>query len=180
MRASLYLIGFAAASLVGAGVAAVGCSSSSSGAPVTPVEDSSTPTDSGVTPPEDAGTPADTGTTCTPEFGDASAATIVAPDVPGDPSWTCLESACSTSLTACGADCTCNNDILTALTCLAPPDGGALTTCFGPVLSSTNMPDITVLTCLMGQMAMCTGDGGTTTEAGATPEAGTGDAGDGG
>jgi hypothetical protein len=178
MRASLYLIGFAAASLVGSGVAAVGCSSSSSTPPATPVEDSSTPTDSAVTPPEDAGTPADTGTACTPMF-DASAATIVTPIVPGEASWTCLETACSTSLTACAADCTCNNDILSALSCLAPPDGGMLTTCFGPVLSSTDMNDIATLTCLMTNMGACTGDGGTTTEAGTTPEAGT-DAGDGG
>jgi len=179
MRASLYLIGFAAASLVGAGVAAVGCSSSSgTPAPVTP-EDAMVPGDTSTPPPPgDTGTPEDTGTPCTAMFGDASAATIVTPLVPGEASWTCLESACGPSLTACAADCTCNNDILGALSCLAPPDGGMLATCFGPVLSSSNATDIAVLGCLQMHMGACMGDGGTTE--GGTPDAGITDAGGGG
>ena len=183
MRASLYLIGFAAASIAGAGVTAIGCSSSSSPA-------ASNPEDAAVTDaptaPEDTGTtPGDAGTTtpCTPKY-DASAATLVAPDVPGEASWTCLEGHCGPSLNACAADCTCNNDILGALYCLAPPDGGSLTACFGPVLSSSNMADMTVLGCLQTNMSKCLGDGGATAEggtsdAGAT-DAGTADAGDGG
>jgi hypothetical protein len=179
MRASLYLIGFAAASLLGAGVAGIGCSSSSSPPATTPPEDASTTPDSAVTPPEDTGTPAtDTGTACTPLF-DASAATIATPIVPGEASWTCLETACASTLQPCAADCTCNNDILTALSCLAPPDGGMLATCFGPVLSSTNATDIAVLGCLQMNMGACMGDGGAPSEAGTTPEAGP-DAGDGG
>ncbi len=71
MRASLYLIGFAAAAIVGAGVAEVGCSSSSTPASGTP-EDSGTPApDTGTTtPPEDSGTGGDAAATCVPVGAD--------------------------------------------------------------------------------------------------------------
>src|SRR5215831_13519641 len=103
MRASLYLIGFAAAALVGAGVAEVGCSSSSGGAPATPPEDSGSPGADGTTP-EDTGTGGgmDTGKACT--ASDASAETIMT----GSPSWDCQQVQCKTELTACAADCQCN------------------------------------------------------------------------
>ncbi len=177
MRASLYLIGFAAASIVGAGIVEIGCSSSSSPAPAGGGDDAST-TDS-ATPPEDTGTPAaDTGTTpCTP-LSDASAATIVT----GSPSWDCYEAMCMPSLTACAADCKCNNDILTALNCVAM-DAGSTTTCFGPVSSAGTPTDTAVLTCLLANSACMTagGEGGTD---GGSPEAATSeagaDAGDGG
>ncbi len=137
MRASLYLIGFAAASLLGAGVAGVGCSSSSSPPATTPPEDASTPIDSGVTPPEDTGTATDApATPCTP-ISDASAATIVT----GSPLWDCYEAKCGPSLTACAADCNCNNQVLEALNCVAT-DGGNSTTCFATV--STNSANDTV------------------------------------
>jgi len=184
MRASLYLIGFAAASIVGAGVVEIGCSSSSSPPANTPAEDAAA--DAPAAPVGDTGTPTGDGgtpTPCTP-LSDASVATLVAPEVPGEASWTCLEGKCGPSLTACAADCTCNNDILTALNCLAPPDGGNVTTCFGPVISSTNPPDIAALACLSTNMTACTatGDGGTDggTPEGGSPEASTTDAGDGG
>src|SRR5450755_1823192 len=111
MRASLYLIGFAAASVVGAGAVEIGCSSSSSTAPAGPGDASTA--DSPVTP-DDTGTP-DTGTTCTP-VSDASAATIVT----HTSAWDCEEVQCATELKGCAADCECNNDVLTALQCLVP------------------------------------------------------------
>src|ERR1700753_4341598 len=101
MRASLFLAALAAASLLGAGAVAVGCSSSSSGSPPASGDDASMTSDAPASP--DTGTE-DAATPCTP-VSDASAATIVT----GSASWDCYESKCSTSLTACGADCTCNN-----------------------------------------------------------------------
>ena len=176
MRASLFLAGLAAASLFGAGAVGVGCSSSSSGSPAAS-DDASTMSDSPTTTP-DTGTEDAPATPCTP-VSDASAATIVT----GSASWDCYESKCTTSLTACGADCECNNAILTALNCIAM-DAGTTTACFGPVSMSSAPTTAAVLTCLLAN-AQCmnpggdggTGDGGTS-EAGPT-EAGA-DAGDGG
>jgi hypothetical protein len=177
MRASLYLIGFAAASILGAGAAEIGCSSSSSGGTTpTPPEDASTPVDTGTTPPEDSGTtpPSDAGAgPCTP-VTDASAATIVT----GSPVWDCYESKCATSLTACAADCNCNNEVIESLLCTA--DGGNSTTCFGLVTGVTTPPQSDLTTCIVTN-AVCqnatAGDGGT--EAGTPSEAGV-DGGDGG
>jgi hypothetical protein len=180
MRASLFLAGLAATSLLGAGAIAVGCSSSSSGSPAAS-DDASTATDAPATTP-DTGTEDAPATSCTPMY-DASVATVATPDVPGMASFSCLQGKCGPSLTACAADCTCNNDLITALLCLAPPDGGTLTACFGPVLSSSNSADSAVLGCLQTNMSACTaGDGGTTGDA--SPDAGPteagADAGDGG
>jgi hypothetical protein len=176
MRASLYLIGFAAASLLGAGVAGIGCSSSSSPA-TTPPEDASTTTDSPTTtPPGDTGTGSDAAAPCVPL--DASAATIVT----GSPLWDCYEAMCKTSLTACAAECGCNNDVLNALQCIAA-DAGTSTTCFATVStnSANDTVESTMLQCLVTNAACMNagmGDGGT--EGGTTtPEAGP-DAGDGG
>jgi len=173
MRASLYLIGFAAASIVGAGLVQTGCSSSSSTPASTPPTDASTPSDAPVVV-EDAPSMMDAVTPCTP-ISDASVATIMT----GSSSWNCLEAMCGPSLTACAADCTCNNDVLTALACTAA-DGG-VDTCFGPIISSSNPPDTAVLSCLSTNMAACGvapadagTDGSTTPEAGATPDAGDG------
>ncbi len=90
---------------------------------------------------------------------------------------------CGPSLTACARGLPCNNDVLTALLCLAPPDGGTLTTCFGPGPLVDDSPDVDALTCLSTNCTcQVAGDGGAgdggTTEAGPT-EAGA-DAGDGG
>jgi hypothetical protein len=49
--------------------------------------------------------------------------------------WACFQSACSSQLTACAADCVCNLAIFGALNCSAA--GGSATTCFGSVLQST-------------------------------------------
>jgi hypothetical protein len=177
MRASLYLIGFAAASIVGAGAAEIGCSSSSGG--------SSSPEDSGTadtsTPPADTGTTEDAGgdaaTPCVTI--DASAATIVT----GSPVWDCYESMCATALAACAADCLCNDAVLSALQCTAT-DGGNQQTCFAGLASLSGAMEpagTATLECLVGDASVpCqsatapTGDGGTPDAAPAT------DAGDGG
>jgi len=157
MRASLYLIGFAAASLVGAGVAQVGCSSSSGGSPAAP-EDAMAPEGGGSSSSGGSGSSSgssggmDSGKACSP--ADASAETIVT----GSPAWDCQQVQCKTELTACAADCQCNNDILAALQCLVPDSSvGAQSTCFGPVLSSSNPPDTMALTCLSAHQSMCNG-----------------------
>jgi len=176
MRASLYLIGFAAASIVGAGAAEIGCSSSSGG--------SSSPEDSGTadtsTPPADTGSTEDAGggDTSTPCVTiDASAATIVT----GSPVWDCYESMCATALAECAADCTCNDAVLSALQCTAT-DAGSQTVCFAGLASAGASPGASMdtLNCLVGDASVpCqsatapTGDGG-------TDAAPTGDAGDGG
>jgi hypothetical protein len=178
MRASLYLIGFAAASLVGAGVAQVGCSSSS-GSPAAPVEDAAAEgggSSSGGGSGSSSGSGGmDAAKPCTPA-SDASAATIMT----GSPSWDCQEVQCKTELTACAADCQCNNDILAALQCLVPDSSvGAQSTCFGPVSGSSNPPDVTALTCLAQHQTMCNAAGmdGTAPADGTAP--GDGAAGDG-
>jgi len=179
MRASLYLIGFAAASIVGAGAAEIGCSSSSSGSPSSP-EDAATPT-------ADTGTTADTGSS-TEDAGtdaapcvsvDASAATIVT----GSPSWNCYEQMCATSLAECAADCTCNDAVLGALECVAA-DGGSTTTCFAGLASAGASPGASMdtLNCLVGPASVCqTADGGPIGDGGTSPDAAApADAGDGG
>jgi hypothetical protein len=176
MRASLFLAGLAAASLFGAGAVAVGCSSSSSPSPASG-DDASTMTDAPTTTP-DTGTEDAPATPCT-AISDASAATLVT----GEPTWPCYESKCTTSLTACAADCNCNNQVLTALNCIAS-DAGSATTCFMPVSAILTKPQSDVIACLVANSACMSakadggaGDGGPT-EAGPT-EAGA-DAGDGG
>jgi hypothetical protein len=175
MRASLYLFGFAAAAIVGAGVVEIGCSSSSS------PPANNTPEDASMTDAPtagDSGAPGDAAPTpCTPL--DASAATIAT----GSPLWDCYEAMCAPSLTACAADCQCNTDVLTSLQCIAA-DAGTSTSCFTPVSASTASTDMAVLTCLVANAACmsATGEGGTPeagTPDGGTPEAGA-DAGDGG
>jgi hypothetical protein len=180
MRASLYLIGVAFAAVAGAGVAEVGCSSSSSPAAATPPEDASSPGPEASTPPEDTGAPpAEAAGPCTP-ISDASAATIKT----GSALWDCYEAKCGPSLTACAADCNCNNDVLKALNCVAT-DAGSGTTCFGMYVTG-GMLDTNVVQCLVSNAACMTataGDGGTeggTSSEGGGAEAGPVDAGGGG
>jgi hypothetical protein len=174
MRASLYLIGFAAASIVGAGAAEIGCSSSSGG---------SSPEDSGTadtsTPPADTGSTEDAGgeaAACVTL--DASAETIAA-----GATWACFQTMCTTSLTACAADCQCNSDVLGALECIAS-DAGSNITCFGSVAGSSNAADIAFLGCLSSMESACmVSDSGTILTDGGTPgtdAAPAADAGDGG
>jgi hypothetical protein len=180
MRASLYLIGFAAASIVGAGAAEIGCSSSSGGSS-SPPEDSGTADTS--TPPADTGSTEDAGGEAAAPCVtvDASAATIVT----GSPSWDCYEQMCATSLAACAADCPCNDAVLGSLQCVAN-DGGSTTVCFTPLSTLSGAMEAAstaVLNCLVGPASVCQmadggpiGDGGTP----GTDAAPAADAGDGG
>ena len=86
---------------MGAGAVAVACSSSSSPPPVTGGNDSGGSETS--TPPEEAAAP------CV-KITAADPATI-----DGGADWACFETKCAAELTACAADCLCNNAFLTAL-----------------------------------------------------------------
>jgi hypothetical protein len=155
MRASLYLIGFAAASIVGAGVIEIGCSSSSSTAP-SGGPDAAVDSGGGEDGGEEAAVP------CTP-LSDASVATTNF----GSTTWACTQMKCATDLQACAADCACNNALLTALSCTA--EAGATPTqaetfaCFTPALSVPSAP-MDLSACLISAGQSCAGfvvDGGT-------------------
>jgi hypothetical protein len=53
---------------------------------------------------------------------------VTDPDA-GNPIWKCVRAMCQTELASCGADCECNNLILTALSCAN--EAGAVDECFG-------------------------------------------------
>ncbi len=159
------------ASVVGAAAVAVACSSSSGGPSGTPGDDGGSDGAS-----DDGG-----GMTCTP------VSTLNAATIDAGAGWGCLQTACSASLTACGADCLCNNAIINGLLCVedagatsAADQAMALTKCLtgtiGPIYG-TNMAAMNAGTCLsgMGKTACSppSTDGG---EGGTTPS----DAGDGG
>ena len=153
MRASLYLVGFAAASLMGAGLFEIGCSSSSN--PAAPAADAATEAttdDSG----DDSAAPM-----CTPVMAGTRADTI-----DGGSAWGCTQTMCNTKvLTACSTDCSCNNAVLTALECIVT-DGGTVTACFTKTIGSimAGDPNTTpLITCLMSSAGACAGivfDGG--------------------
>jgi len=105
---------------------------------------------------------------------------------PAEDTGTGLQAACSTSLTACAANCLCNNAILTALMC-SEPDASLAMSCFTTALTAIATADPTdenaVGQCLITNSTPATdaGDAATTT----TTDAGdaattTTDAGDGG
>jgi hypothetical protein len=190
MRASLYLIGFAAASLVTAGLFEAGCSSSSNnGSPPANTDagdDGSATTDDGgstapCVPVDDAGLRIDT--------FDAGT------------QWGCLQAACNaTAFTACSTDCQCNNAVLQSLACIAG-DGGAQS-CFEMYFGQVTESNSTITStesCLTNNTKTCTGitlttdggdaggsedggttDGSTTTDSGSTTVDAGADAADGG
>jgi hypothetical protein len=163
MRTSLYLVGFAAASIMGAGAVGFGCSSSSNGT-TPPPADSGTPEAS----TDDSGGGGEGGG----DDGGAEAAMMACTPAPVNIAtfdagsvWSCTQAACmSMGLAACGSDCTCNSAVFAALECVAN-DGGNSTTCFTNALSPV-ISDMTVLnfaTCLMSKpVSNCAGptDGG--------------------
>jgi hypothetical protein len=139
-----------ATSLLGAGAVAVACSSSSSGG------GGGTPeagTDSGDDGAMGADAPA-----CVPNAMKVST-------LDGGASWGCIETACKTELTACAADCDCNNAVLGALSCIQTMGVAATMTCFTTALTPvvTNAAVTPLITCLQGHSAGCGGpvvDGG--------------------
>jgi hypothetical protein len=137
-----------AASILGAGAVAAACSSSSSGGGGT---------DSGADSAGDDGG-GDGAVACT-------ANPISSATVDGGASWACIEAACHAELTACAADCPCNNAVLTALQCIATMGAAATTSCFTtgftPIIADTTVTPL--VTCLQGHSAGCGGpvvDGG--------------------
>jgi hypothetical protein len=79
------------------------------------------------------------GAACTPMGSSAATVNV-------SPTWTCFEGACSTELTACAADCVCNNAILTALSCVATT--GDQRGCFTTAATSGGGGALTVALCL--------------------------------
>jgi hypothetical protein len=161
MRTSLYLIGFAAASIMGAGAVGFGCSSSSGG----------------TTPPADSGTPeASTGEDGSTDSGgggmdaemEAASCTPAPVNIAtfdGGAVWSCTQAACASTmggLTACGADCTCNAAVFSALECVAN-DGGGTTACFTNALTPviSDMAVLAFATCLQSAPVTACASGGT-------------------
>jgi len=175
MRTSLYLVGFAAASMMlGAGAIGFGCSSSSS---------NTTPTDSGT--PE-TGTPEDSGGDGGVEDAaeEAEAAVMCTPSGvnvetfdSGSSSWACYQAMCTPSLTACAADCTCDNAILGALLCAADAGASGTMACFVTAFGNlgSNAAGAMVEGCLVGS-AMTACGGTSTPDAGDAGHADGGDA----
>jgi hypothetical protein len=162
MRTSLYLIGFATASIVGAGAVGFGCSSSSSPStstttPDAAMEAAAAPDSSTTDASEDAADAA--AEACTSSVG-----TVLVDEIDAS-AFSCFLAQCTASLTACAADCDCNNVIVTALNCQNTMGAAAQVTCFGPVISDTNPTTIAAFGCLMtnstGACAPPAGDGGT-------------------
>jgi hypothetical protein len=173
MRASLYLIGFAAASIVGAGIVQIGCSSSSSPATQTPA-DAATPSTDGPAAVEDGG--GEAAAPCTDMAMGLKGSTI-----DGGATWACYQSLCAASITACSASCACNNAVIGALQC-SEPDAAALATgCFTMALGTLATSDPTdespLATCLTGNAQCMTGgtpsDGGTPADTGTAADTGT-------
>jgi|SRR5581483_6825085 len=158
---------FAGASLLGAGALAIACSSSSS---------------SGGPP---AGDDAGDGSTATDDGGGDAACVKNAMSIAtldGGSMWGCVQTTCdSMGLSACAADCVCNNAIVASLACIqakgATITGSQTMACFttnlGGVATETAVAGF--IPCLTKAGMSCAGigvEGGT--------EGGSGDAGDGG
>ncbi len=183
MRASLYLIGFAAASIVGAGIVQIGCSSSSTPA-TTPPADAATPTADAPATTEDGG--GEAAAPCTDMAMGMKGSTI-----DGGASWACYQAACAASITACSSACACNNAVIGALVCSEPDAAALALNCFtmalGTLASSDPTDEGPLATCLQ-MNAQCMGgapadggaDTGTAADTGTTADAGAADAADGG
>jgi hypothetical protein len=97
------------------------------------------------------------------------ASTMNSATINSGPAWTCLEMVCMTSLTACAADCECNNAVLTALECVITAGGAGATpaqttACFtsnlGPLISGPKGSIAGPLaTCLMTMSQGCAAQG---------------------
>ncbi|MGO9837326.1 MAG: hypothetical protein ACLP1X_24290 [Polyangiaceae bacterium] len=139
---------FLGASVVAACAVAVACSSSS---PSPAVAGTDAAMDV-VTTPEDTGTGADVPCVLDP----ASPATV-----DGGAVWGCFQAACKTQLTACAADCVCNNAYLTAL--MGAAANMSMASTLIEMAGSADMAAMTALTCIGGnlQCENVGGDGGT-------------------
>jgi len=166
MRTSQWLLGLATTSTIVAAVA-VGCGGSTSSGNATDsgsatdvttehVEAAAPDTGPETAPPEDAPSEA-----CAV---DANLSTLMVPDASiGDSGATtseclaCIQSSCSSEVTACNADCTCKTDIVSFIGCVAT--GMAAQTCGLPLVTGGNGPATALLTCLAGPAFGGTGPG---------------------
>lgn len=157
----------AATATGGCGSSTTGGSSNTGGQAGSRVE-----TDSGAdTAPESGGVGGnagtDTGPACVPLGNIAT--------VNAGPLWACFQQSCAPSLTACAADCLCNNGIVGALTCVAA--GGMQTTCFFAAATALgNNPNAIVLLGCLATAQSClmtdAGNGGDTGAGGPTRDSG--------
>jgi hypothetical protein len=135
-------IGLAVASLLQADAFCFGCSSSTS---ATPTQDAAS----------DAITSAETGAV---EDATSEAAVPCTPmgsvmvDQIDAATFGCYSAKCTSSLTACAANCDCNNTIWTAVMCTQ--SGTSAGSCFAPTIASSNPLVGPVVTCL-GNNAEC-------------------------
>jgi hypothetical protein len=164
------------ASFLGAGALALACSSSSSPPAATGGTDSGGSDDGGGGGEEAAVEAA----ACTPSTMNVST-------LDGGAVWACYQAGCNAmGLTACGADCVCNNAILAALACVQTMGESASMSCFEsaltPVISESAVSGVT--TCLEDKGPGCglasgdAGEGGAKEDGGdaGAPESSTSDA----
>jgi len=92
----------------------------------------------------------DAGTTdaCTPSPFDVSTY-----NPSGSSSWTCIETRCQQELTACAADCDCNNAYVSALPCVQ--SGGSTTACFSEAVTSSSSVAMDIATCITDNQTQC-------------------------
>jgi hypothetical protein len=164
MRFSQWLLGGATAAAI-AGAIASGCGGSTNNN--TPV-DSGTDVNAADSPSEAAKEaaaetgPADAGPdACTV---DADLSTLQVPDASiGDSGattaecYSCIETTCSTQLTACNGDCTCKTDIVQFIACVG--GGGQILTCGAPLVGG-DPAALALLVCTGGSAAAQLGGSG--------------------
>ncbi len=77
----------------------------------------------------------------------------------------CLKTQCGSDITACNKDCTCQQDIIDAVQCVA--QGGDFTTCAGGALTNTNAQNLFI--CALGNCSsVCIPPDGGTKDSGTT------------
>jgi hypothetical protein len=155
MRSSQWLLGLATTSAIIAAVAS-GCGGSTSGG---------SPQDSGapdVTADHyEAAAPEAAAETGSMDAGpeacavDANMASLMVPDASlGDAGattsgcLTCIQTNCSSGVTACSADCACDTAVVGLLGCVA--SGASLVTCGTPLLTGGDPTETALLSCLAG------------------------------
>jgi hypothetical protein len=199
MRASRWLLGLAT-TLATAGAVVSGCGGSTSGGNNNTAKDSGGAADVTAADVVDSGKPdvseaaavdvvvQDTAPACSidanitslnipdAQIGDSSAST--------DGCYSCIQTTCPSQLSACNADCTCNNDVGTLLTCIG--SGTSVITCGTPIISggASDTAGLLLISCVAGS-AFPGGSGpGCLAACGYSvatgPEGGPGDGGDGG
>jgi hypothetical protein len=128
---------FLGASLVGAGAVAAACSSSSPSPAKTTVSDAASDV---VETTEDAAS----------EAAPCVAVAASPATVDGGAVWGCFQAACKSQLTACAADCVCNNAYITAL--MGAAANMSMASTLIEMAGSADMAAMTALTCIGGNL----------------------------